>query len=253
MKAKVLKPLLLSAAAILLVVATVLATMAYLTSSSAVSNVFTVGNVKLNMTETKVKNDGTPETDRDNRTDTNSYHLVPGASYLKDPIIEVGASSDESYLFVRVRNDLKTIECPGYVEKDGTQHVCAHNGACKTILEQLTANGWQEIERAENNVDAVFVYVGVDNVVADTGANYDNALLPPASLVGGTGSAQNYTVFENFTLASEVPGLESFGGARVAIVAYAIQANLTGAGDKGSPEAYKNAWQYIKNELPFVV
>ena len=258
MKSKTLKVLLLSATAILLVIATVLATMAYLTSSSAVSNVFTVGNVKLNMTETKVNSNGTPVTDRTNRTDTNSYHLVPGASYLKDPIIEVGATSDESYLFVRVRNDLKTIECPGYVEKDGTQHVCAHNGTCKTILEQLIANGWQEIERAENNVDAVFVYVGAGNVVADTGTNYDNTLLPYATLVGnkrvdGQRVAENYEVFENFTLASEVPGLESFGGARVAIVAYAIQANLTGAGEKGSPEAYKNAWQYIKNELPFVV
>ena len=250
MKSKTLKVLLLSATAILLVIATVLATMAYLTSSSAVSNVFTVGNVKLNMTETKVNSDGTP-VEGAARTDTNSYHLVPGASYLKDPIIEVGATSDESYLFVRVRNDLKTIECPGYVEKDGTRHNCAHNGNCKTILEQLTANGWQEIERAENNVDAVFVYVGAGNVVAD--ATFESGTLPAAKLVGGTGSAQSYTVFENFTLASEVPGLESFGGARVAIVAYAIQANLTGAGVKGTPEAYKNAWKYIKEELPFVV
>ena len=81
MKSKTLKVLLLSATAILLVIATVLATMAYLTSSSAVSNVFTVGNVKLNMTETKVNNDGTPVTGTGaGRTDTNSYHLVPGKS-----------------------------------------------------------------------------------------------------------------------------------------------------------------------------
>lgn len=259
MKKKVLKAGLLALAAIVLVVATVLTTIAYLTSSSAVSNVFTVGNVKLNMTETKVNNDGTPVTDRTNRTDTNSYHLVPGKSYLKDPIIEVGAESDESYLFVRVRNDLKTIECPGPTTlADGTVVPCSHNGACKTILQQLKENGWQEIERAATNVDAVFVYVGktdagVSNVVDNTGANYDNDKLPSAQLVGGSGVAEFYNVFERFTLAPEVPGLDSFGGARVAIVAYAIQADLTGAGEKGSPEAYKNAWKYIKDELPFVV
>lgn len=257
MKAKVLKTLLLSAAAIVLVVATVLTTIAYLTSSSAVSNVFTVGNVKLNMTETKVNNDGTPVTDETNRTDTNSYHLVPGKSYLKDPIIEVGAESDKSYLFVRVRNDLKTIECPGTITTaEGETVPCSHTN-CKTILQQLTANGWQEIERADNNVDAVFVYVGKNNVVANTtdsnGTAYANTLMPTAVLVGGSGAAEFYNVFERFTLAPEVPGLASFGGARVAIVAYAIQADLTGAGDQGSPEAYKNAWRYIKDELPFVV
>lgn len=258
MKAKALKPLLLSAAAILLVVSTVLATMAYMTSSSAVSNVFTVGNVKLNMTETKVNNDGTPVAGAA-RTDTNSYHLVPGKSYLKDPIIEIGGESDKSYLFVRVRNDLKSIECPGTINlNDGSTAPCPHTN-CQTILEQMKANGWQEIERASTNVDAVFVYVGKNNVVENTsdadGNKYVNSLMPDAVLVGGNAAKESefYTVFEKFALSNEVPNLESFGGARVAIVAYAIQADLTGAGVQCSPEAYKNAWQYIKNELPFVV
>ena len=260
--AKVLKPLLLSAAAVMLVVATMLATMAYLTSSAAVSNVFTIGNVKLHMYETKVKPDGTPdEVVADGAmksADTNSYHLQPGVSYQKDPTVYVDATSDRSYLFIRLRNDLKTIE-----KQDGF-----------TIVEQLRKNGWLEIERADSNVDAVFVYVG-----RDISAEYADALEAvdeeydvntvgyaeytklireemadiPAKIVGGSGVREDIDVFHKFTLADEIDGLERFGGARVAIVAYAVQASGVGGSDaEGSQAAYLKAWEYVKNELPFV-
>lgn len=242
--AKILKPVLLSVAAIVLVVTTVFATMAYLTSSAAVSNVFTVGDVKLHMYETKVLPNGKPDPANPvvpgemKNTDTNSYHLVPGGNYLKDPTIYVDGGSEESYLFVRLRNDLKSIEKPGDT----------------TILSQLKQKGWLEIQRDPNNIDAVFVYVGEDV------SGYANATeffaSKKAKLVGGGDDREEYDVFENFTLADEVPNLSSFGGARVAIVAYAIQANLPGynADDVvGTQNAVTHAWEYIKAELPFVV
>lgn len=265
MKTKVLKSLLLAAAAIVLVVASVLGTMAYLTSSAAVSNVFTIGNVKLHMYETPVYPDGTPKvviSDGEMKTaDTNSYHLIPGSNYLKDPTVYVDATSDKSYLFIRLRNDLKTIEKQG-------------DPSAPTILEQLKANGWLEIERAESNVDAVFVYVGKDDNIATriaaaeaevkaahpeykpnqvTAAVLEQLDDVKAEVVGGTGTRQDIDVFGEFTLANEIDGLERFGGARVAIVAYAIQINgLSTSGEIGSQEAYQAAWQYVKAELPFV-
>lgn len=261
MNAKVMKPLLLSAAAIMLVVATVFATMAYMTSSAAVSNVFTIGNIKLHMFETKVHPDGTPVEEIPDgemkNTDTNSYHLLPGSNYLKDPTIYVDAGSDKSYLFIRLRNDLKTIE-----KQDDPNH--------PTILQQLRANGWLEIERAESNVDAVFVYVGNDVDLRDDIAAVDTSTCTteqertlavrealkdiPARVVGGVGARQDIEVFEEFTLADEIDGLERFGGARVAIVAYAIQ--ISGVSDEagiGTQETYLKAWEYVKAELPFVV
>ena len=63
-------------------------------------------------------------------------------------------------------------------------------------------------------------------------------------------------MFEEFTLADKVDNLPSYGGARVAIVAYAIQANLpeyNGADEVGTKDAVDYAWNYIKQELPFVV
>ncbi|MBE6943105.1 MAG: hypothetical protein E7453_02430 [Ruminococcaceae bacterium] len=272
--AKVLKPLLLSAAAVMLVVATMLATMAYLTASSAVSNVFTVGNVSMQMFETKVNSDGTPAEGvvpgAMKTADTNSYHLQPGMSYKKDPTIYVDPNSDESYLFVRLRNDLKTIE-----RQNDPDHL--------TIVEQLRKNGWLEIERADSNVDAVFVYVGQDVTerYAAASATVDAEIENGGVAVGyaeranrireeladipakPVGKVENDTyikvnghqaidVFEEFTLATKVPELGMYGGARVAIVAYAIQTNGVSVHNKYSEDAYMDAWAVVKTELPFV-
>lgn len=271
--AKVLKAMLLSAAAVMLVVATVFATMAYLVSSAAVSNVFTVGNVKLHMYESRVNSKGEvqPEvgTNGMKPADTNSYHLQPGASYTKDPTVYVDGESDESYLFVRLRNDLKTIE----------------SDKVPTIVEQLYANGWLEIERAESNVDAVFLYVGkehgdqlaqlikdVDKTSYNSKADRTKAILDKADALSiraksvGKSSAvakdatetkldngfQAIDVFEKFTLATAIKGLESFGGARVAIVAYAIQVNGISDAEDYTRTDYMAAWNHVKQELPFL-
>lgn len=244
--AKVMKPLLLSAAAIMLVVATVFATMAYMTSSAAVSNVFTVGNVKLHMFESKVDQNGDVTQALDPSTgmkpaDTNSYHLVPGANYTKDPTIYVDGGSDDSYLFVRLRNDLKLIELQG----DPTH---------PTILQQLQKNGWLEIERASTNVDAVFVYVGEDVTGMTAQQYFDAGKKVPT--VGGVADRVEYDVFEEFTLAQKIDNLSIYGGARVAIVAYAIQSRLPNFDTpetEGTYAAIQAAWTYVKAELPFVV
>lgn len=53
------KALLLTLCAVLLVAASVMGTMAYLTSTDKVENTFTVGNVKITLDEAKVNTDGT--------------------------------------------------------------------------------------------------------------------------------------------------------------------------------------------------
>ncbi len=252
MKSKILKSMLLVAAAIVLVIASVFGTMAYLTSTSAVSNVFTVGEVKLQMFETKVKPDGTPVTvipdGEMKNADTNSYHLIPGSTYTKDPTIYVDGSSVPSYLFVRVRNDIKALEYDD-----------AHDDPNRpTIVEQMRELGWLEIERASTNVDAVFVYVGEPVAAGITLEDYVNGGKTVPS-VGGSGHREDYDVFHEFSIRSgtDVSGmLPAYGGARVAIVAYAIQTVIEGysdAADVGTAEAVRAAWDYIKAELPFVV
>lgn len=90
------KALLLSLCAVLLVVASVMGTMAYLTSSDTVTNTFTVGKVEIKLDETDVTNPNGP------RVQANSYKLLPGLTYTKDPTVTVKAGSEPSYVKMTV-------------------------------------------------------------------------------------------------------------------------------------------------------
>lgn len=95
------KALLLTLCAVLLVAASVLGTMAYLTSSAEVKNTFTVGKVEIKLDEAKVTADGIPVEGAD-RVTANSYKLMPGTTYTKDPTVTVKAGSEESYVRMKV-------------------------------------------------------------------------------------------------------------------------------------------------------
>ena len=95
------KALLLTLCAVLLVAASVLGTMAYLTSTAKVENTFTVGKVEIKLDEAKVTADGIPE-EGAARVTRNSYKLMPGTTYTKDPTVTVLEGSEESYVRMKV-------------------------------------------------------------------------------------------------------------------------------------------------------
>ena len=90
------KALLLTLCAVLLVAASVLGTMAYLTSTDTVTNTFTIGKVEIKLDETDVTNPNGP------RVKANSYKLMPGTTYTKDPTVTVKAGSEDSYVRMKV-------------------------------------------------------------------------------------------------------------------------------------------------------
>ena len=100
------KILLLSLCAVLLVAASVIGTIAYLTDKDTVTNTFTVGSVGLKLDEADVKTDGSYETNHDSRVQENEYHLLPGHTYYKDPTVTVDAGSEDAYvrMIVTVEN-----------------------------------------------------------------------------------------------------------------------------------------------------
>lgn len=112
MKAKTkTKALLMSLCAVLLVAASVLGTMAYLTDSKDVKNTFTVGNVSIDLDEAKVNTDGKAIDKKGNvvtdlakaeRVAGNSYKLLPGHTYVKDPTVTVLTPSVASYVRMKV-------------------------------------------------------------------------------------------------------------------------------------------------------
>ena len=103
------KALLLTLCAVLLVAASVLGTMAYLTSTDTVTNTFTVGKVEIKLDEAKVNADGIP-VEGAGRVMENSYKLMPGTTYTKDPTVTVKAGSEDSYVRMKVTfNNAKAI------------------------------------------------------------------------------------------------------------------------------------------------
>jgi predicted ribosomally synthesized peptide with SipW-like signal peptide len=184
MKAKTkTKALLMSLCAVLLVAASVLGTMAYLTDSEDVKNTFTVGNVTITMDETDV-DDSTPNKERDQ---ANSYKLMPGHTYTKDPIIHVDANSEDCYLFVKVDNQIAAIEADGNT----------------TVAAQMAAKGWKAVE----GKDGIYVYVGTTAAPVAVKAN------------------DNVTVFEQLVIAGTVNGdtLKTYENKTITVTAYAVQ------------------------------
>ena len=129
---KLKKAALLLCSAVLLVCISIGATVAYLTSHDTVTNTFTVGNVQITLDEALVRDDGTPVTSAA-RVKDNTYKLMPGHTYTKDPMIHVDAASENCWLFVKVENGIADIE-----------------DANKTIAAQMAANGWTLVENTNN-------------------------------------------------------------------------------------------------------
>ena len=110
------KALLLTLCVVLLVAASVLGTMAYLTSTDEVTNTFTVGQVKIKLDEAKANPDGSLVANAD-RVKANEYKLLPGHTYNKDPMVTVLSGSESSYVKMTVTfskaNELDAIFAPG--------------------------------------------------------------------------------------------------------------------------------------------
>ena len=91
--------------AVLLVGASVMGTLAYLTSQDAATNTFTVGKVEIELKEYKVdaQTGIKSETEVDNLED---LELVPGREIQKNPFIKVSDDSETCWLFVKIENNL---------------------------------------------------------------------------------------------------------------------------------------------------
>lgn len=95
------KVLLIALCAVLLVAASVLSTLAYLTATDTVTNTFTVGKVSIKLDEAKADTDGTLVANAD-RVKANTYKLLPGHTYNKDPMVTVLEGSESSYIKLNV-------------------------------------------------------------------------------------------------------------------------------------------------------
>ena len=164
----VARALLLSLCAVLLVVGSVWGTVAFLKSSDSVKNTFTVGKVAITLDEAQVNEYGL-RVEGAARVKENTYKLIPGHTYTKDPTVHFAPGSEASWLFVKVENGLSEIETD------------------TTIAAQIAANGWAVLEGnngiyykkvAANETNAAIDYpVFATFIIAGTAdvASYENA------------------------------------------------------------------------------
>lgn len=95
------KSLALLMAVVMLFGVTVGGTLAWLyTSTSTVTNTFTVGDIKIVLDE-KDTDDSKTNVTVEGRDTANKYDIVPGTTYEKDPTVTVKANSEPCYLFVK--------------------------------------------------------------------------------------------------------------------------------------------------------
>ena len=129
-----MKKKLMTVLALVLVIAmSVAGTYAYLTSADEVVNTFTVGNVQIKLDEAKANTDGTL-VDGAARVKANSYKLLPGHEYNKDPMVTVLAGSESSYVKMTVT----------FTKAAALDAIFAPNGADMTsIFKGYDSTNWE--------------------------------------------------------------------------------------------------------------
>ena len=178
MKKKILVACLCVALAVLTIAGT---TLAYLTSHDQVTNTFTVGNVQIKLDEAKANTDGSLVPNAD-RVKANSYKLIPGHAYNKDPMVTVLKGSESSYIKMTVTFS-KAAELDDIFKPNGadlTSIFTGYNAAnwiAKGNTEDTTANTrtyefWYKeavaAPTADVALDALFDSITVPGTITNT-------------------------------------------------------------------------------------
>lgn len=173
------KTIAIVALVVLVAVASVLGTLAYLTDTKKVDNTFTMGDVHIKLDETNVND---PEGDR---VTENDYEVYPGAIVTKDPIVHnVGANGAYIRATVNVSNWMNLVGAY-YPEFKETFPNEGYRAALNLLVGEL-GEGWSVVDVEAGNVftigqfDAKFIlkYDGVLASGTDTTAMFQTVTIP---------------------------------------------------------------------------
>lgn len=145
----------LIAAIVLVIGCTAGGTVAWLVSKpTAITNVFTVGNINATLTETKTE-----------------FKIVPGVNIAKDPVATVTANSEDCYLFVQLTEE----NWPTFTE-------ATEAGSTTRKVKYEIADGWTKLEDgvyyrevAKDDKDQVFHVLKNDQVTVSSTLTKENA------------------------------------------------------------------------------
>lgn len=198
---KLKKAALLLCSAVLLVCISIGATVAYLTSTDTVTNTFTVGNVKIKLDEAAANPDGSLVAGAA-RVKANTYKLLPGHTYNKDPMVTVLKDSESCYVKMTVT----------FTKANELDAIFAPNGADMTsIFNGYDSTNWiakGNTKDTENNT-RTYEFWYKETVAAPTADVALDALFDSITVPGTITNAQ----------------LETIKDMTITVNAYAIQAD----------------------------
>ena len=173
-------------------------TVAFLTSQDQVTNTFTVGDVEIALDEAAVNENGEAIPGAD-RVKANTYKLIPGHTYVKDPTVTVKAGSAESYVRMLVT-----------VTKSSAFDAVLPNQDLTKIFVDYDGAKWKYIKNTENAADNTRTYEF--RYYQTVTASVDTALEP---------------LFKKITVPGNVNNdqLKTLQGAQIIVEAEAIQAD----------------------------
>ena len=208
------KLLIMSVAMVLVCAFAVGMTIAYLTSTDEVVNTFTVGNVRIKLDEAAANPDGSLVPNAD-RVKANSYKLIPGHTYTKDPTVTVLSGSESSYIKMTVTfsksRELDAIFAPTGADLTSIfKGYDSTNWICKGNTEDASAN------------TRTYEFWYKETVAAPTADVALDALFDSITVPGTINNAQ----------------LRTIEGMTITVNAYAIQADGFGGNADAAWKAY---------------
>ena len=205
------KLLIMSVAMVLVCAFAVGMTIAYLTSTDEVVNTFTVGNVQIKLDEADVDEYGVPQGSPAPRVTANTYKLIPGYTYTKDPTVTVLSGSEKSYIKMTVT----------VTKSDVLDTIFAPNGAQLTEIFTGFGSNWEYKSNTEDTENKTRTYEFWYKTTVD--AREDAVKLEPLF---------TSIVVPDFITGDQLAELQTM---TITVNAYAIQAD----GFEGNAEA---AW-----------
>lgn len=163
----------------LVALAAIGATFAYLTDSKTVNNTFTMGNVKITLDETDIKNPNGA------RVTSNEYNVYPGAVVTKDPIVH-NTGKNAAYIRATINVENWMNNCAAYYPEFGIAYPSAGYEQSLLLLVDALGNGWSivGVETGKpfelGNFSAKFIlkYDGTLASGADTTAMFNQVKVP---------------------------------------------------------------------------
>ena len=190
-----LKPMLIAMAVVLLLGCVTGGTLAWLTSTTeAVTNTFTVGDINIELKETW-------NYDSDGKEGPDSWRgkMIPGYTIAKDPKVTVKANSEKCYLFVKLTKSDNFDSFMTFEMATDWTEVPGQNGVYYRIVERSGSDQYFYV--LENNQVSVLETVTKPDMNALSSNNYPTLTVQAAAVQFNKNNTESFTVAEAYAQA----------------------------------------------------